>query len=87
MNTNNEEGKYCPVCGEYHYKESLCCSPACTEKYQQNKKICKFCGKEFYSGKKCKFYCSDRCRLDRINRDTKANKAKKAANPCLLIVS
>lgn len=58
--------KKCPVCGKkVKNKDMICCSSECDELYQKKKKICIFCGNEFYPEHPLKKCCSDICTLER----------------------
>lgn len=58
----DEEGKHCPVCGNFFYRKTEFCSDDCFFKFENRKKICPVCGKVFYARIKNTVYCSDICK-------------------------
>ncbi len=68
----DEEGKHCPVCGNWFYRKGVFCSDACFEKYQDRKTACAVCGKEFETAYLKKMCCSDGCRT----RQQKTHKSR-----------
>lgn len=61
----DEEGKRCPVCGNWFYRKTEFCSDDCFAKYQSRKKVCSVCGREFYAKYASAVYCSDICRAQK----------------------
>ena len=45
---DQETVKTCPVCGDKYYKDEKFCSRECEEKFNKRKKVCAYCGNEFY---------------------------------------
>ena len=62
---DQETVKTCPVCGDKYYKDEKFCSRECEEKFNKRKKVCAYCGNEFYPKNNIQKYCNDTCSYKR----------------------
>lgn len=74
----DEEGKRCPVCGNWFYRKTEFCSDDCFAKYQSRKKVCSVCGREFYPRYARTAYCSDICRAKKTRERLQAQQERRA---------
>lgn len=84
----DEEGKHCPVCGNYFYRKGEYCSNACFARYRNHFRTCSYCGKEFYARIASMRYCGDICRAKKKNEQYSANNEKRMATrrQCILLL-
>lgn len=84
----DEEGKHCPVCGNYFYRKGEYCSNACFATYRNRFRTCSYCGKEFYARIASMRYCGDICRAKKKNEQYSANNEKRMATrrQCILLL-